>query len=217
MFKQTTNKMKSEPAPKGNHLAILYSIVDIGQQEVTYKGEVKMQPKIIFTFELCNKKKTFDGVEKPVVISDMFTNSMSSKAKLRPIVEGLIGTKLRDDEAYNFDFQSYKELLGKPCMVTIVHNESKGNTYANIGSVTPIEEGRTVPKQFNANIIYELGTSTEADFNELPEWVQRKIANSKQGSLSEAEKATLERVMAGDSRKVAEEEFNGINADEIPF
>src|SRR5258708_7785057 len=65
-----------------------------------------------------------------------------AKGHLRPFVEGFIGTKLHDDEAYNFNLE---ELLGDVCLLNVVHTEKDGNTYANIQGASPLPKGMTAP------------------------------------------------------------------------
>ena len=39
-------------APAGNHMARLYSIIDLGHQSVEWDGESKIMHKVVFTWEL---------------------------------------------------------------------------------------------------------------------------------------------------------------------
>lgn len=99
-------KAKSfDPVPKGNHVARLYQIIHIGTVPTTFQGETRMTDKIRLTFELCNERKSFKegDPEKPYSVSREFTFSMGKKSNLRAFIEGFGGTKLHDEEAYNFD------------------------------------------------------------------------------------------------------------------
>jgi hypothetical protein len=49
---------------------------------------------------------------------------MGAKGNLRPFIEGFIGTKLHDDEAYNFNLE---DLLGDACLLNVVHTGKDGN------------------------------------------------------------------------------------------
>jgi hypothetical protein len=115
----TAPKSKSsEPVPKGNHVARLYQIIHIGTNSFEYMGETKSSDKIRLIFELSNERKVFkEGDEpKPFSISREFGFSMHAKSKLRPFIEGMLGTVLFDKEADNFDFES---LLGQPSYSSI--------------------------------------------------------------------------------------------------
>jgi len=137
-----------EPVPTGNHVARLYQIIHIGTNEFEYMGETKKSDKVRLTFELCNEKKVFkEGDEpKPYSISREFGLTMGKKSNLRPFVEGYIGTALDDEEAYAFDLE---DLLGKPCMLTVIHATKGDNTYANIVSASPLPRGLEAPDQVN--------------------------------------------------------------------
>jgi len=53
---------------------------------------------------------------------------------LRPFVEGFIGTKLHNDEAYNFNLE---DLLGDVCLLNVVHTEKDGNPLRHSQSLSP--------------------------------------------------------------------------------
>jgi hypothetical protein len=69
-----------------------------------------------------------------------------AKGNLRPFVEGFIGTKLHDDEVYNFNLE---EVLGEACLLNVVHTEKDGNTYSNIQGASPLPKGMVAPEPFN--------------------------------------------------------------------
>ncbi len=218
MLKPTIKQ--SEPISAGTHLAILYSIVDLGHQEVKWQGQIKLSPKIRLTWELPNEVKEFEGVKKPLVIGAQYTNSMGSLARLRPIVEGMLGVSLRDDEAANFDMDSYKELLGKACLLTVIHEDYNGKTFGNVATVSPLMKGMTIPKQFNENIIYEIGTSGDDVLQKLPEFIRKQIAKADENQapeLTDVNREALERIMGADSKKVAKKVEEEINPSDIPF
>jgi len=220
MLKSETKNKNFEPVPAGNHLAILTQIIDLGHQEVTWQGQTKLQPKIRLTWELPNETKTFEGVEKPLVIGGQYTNSMGSLARLRPIIEGMLGVQLRDEEAANFDMDSYKELLGKPCSLTVMHKiGADGKTYANVATVAPLMKGVKVPKQFNENVIYEIGTSSDEVLQKLPEFIRKQIAKAdeNQSGLSDVNRDALERIMAGDNKVQSRKVEDEIDPADIPF
>lgn len=220
MLKPNTKNKNYEIIPAGNHLAILIQIIDMGHQEVTWEGKTKMQPRIRLTWELPDENKEFDGVTKPLVIGAQYTNSMGSLARLRPIVEGMLGVQLRDEEAANFDMDSYEELLGKPCSLTVMHKlGSDGKTYANVATVAPLMKGVIVPKQFNESLIYEIGTSSDEVFQKLPEFIRKQIMKAEENQTVDMDdnNEELERVMKGDNKVVSEKTESEIMAESIPF
>src|SRR3954463_747642 len=102
------------PVPAGNHVARLYEIIHIGTVLTVGQFGEKMQDKIRLTFELCNERKEFKAGEgeKPFSISREFTYSFHPKGLLRPFIDGMTGTKMRDDE-----FPDLEALLGQPCLL----------------------------------------------------------------------------------------------------
>jgi hypothetical protein len=191
-FKAPNTNKPREIIPQGTYPARLYSFVDLGLQDGTFKGQPKTSHKVFLTFELPSLTKEFDGKQKPLVISNEYTFSMASGAFLRPVVEGLIGTTLTDEEAINFDFEeSIDSLLGKPCLLSVVHTVSKknGETYANIGSVIPPISGMEVPSQFNENTFYLLSHGDNEVFKNLPKFLVDKIMKSKSEQTVDSETA----------------------------
>lgn len=197
---------------QGTYPARLYSFVDLGLQKGLFKGQEKIAHKVFLTFELPTQFKEFDGVQKPLVISGEYTLSMAPSAHLRPVVEGLIGTTFRDEEAYNFDFEdNIDSLLGKPCVLSVVHQEGKnGNIYANIGKVIPPIDGMVVPPQFNESVHYLLSMGGNEVFENLPRFLRDKIAKS-ESSLSEDISEALKSLREAHNAEV------DINPEDIPF
>ena len=65
--------------PAGNHLAVCFSVVDLGTQEIEYQGEIKRQHKIRISWELVDELME-DG--RPFVVSQKYTLSSFEKATL---------------------------------------------------------------------------------------------------------------------------------------
>jgi len=53
-----------------------------------------------------------------------------------------------------------------------------GKTYANVGAIVPLPKGMPVPKQFNESVCFEVGTSSDEEFEALPQFIKDKIAKS---------------------------------------
>jgi hypothetical protein len=171
-------KSKSfDPVPAGTHVARLYQIIHIGTTSFEYKGEMKQSDKIRLTFELCNERKVFNEGEepRPFSISREFGYSMSPKSHLRPFIEGMAGVKMHDDEAYNFETDS---LLGEACLLSVVHVEKEGNTYANIQSASPLIKGMEAQPLYNKTQTIDVNTITDDELAALPQFLQDKIKAS---------------------------------------
>jgi len=168
------NGSEFESAPSGTHLAICYQIVDLGFQDGTYGPKLK----VYLGFELCNEKMA-DG--RPFMIGQMYTNSLNEKANLRIALESWRAAKFSDDDLNGFDLRN---VLGVPCILTIVHNENGGKTYANIADfgkgITAKMKGMEVPDQVNPSVVYDMDQHDQAVFDALPEWMQTKIKEAGQ-------------------------------------
>jgi hypothetical protein len=155
-----------ELTPAGTHLAICYMVADLGHQETSYG----MKPKIVIGWELPAELMT-DG--RPFGASQIYTLSLSEKANLRKDLEAWRGRPFTDAELDGFDV---KNVLGKPCTLTIVHNKNGDKTYANIASVAGVMKGMQVPERVNDLLYFNMDEPDRAVLQRLPKWVQTKIA-----------------------------------------
>ena len=100
--------------PSGSFLGRLYRILDLGTQKVEWQGAIKMQRKLMFSFELHGEDNdgqaltTNDG--KPLMISKRYTMSLGEQSTLRKDLESWRGKKFTAEELLGFDLNV---LLGK--------------------------------------------------------------------------------------------------------
>lgn len=159
---------------EGTHIAIPYQIIYLGNIKTEYMGEVKVLPKVRITFEFPTETAIFDGVEKPRVHTQEYTFSYGEKANLRKVVGAILGIS-KDSEFANILLE---DILGKPCMAQIDHNE-KG--YANIVAVVSLPKGIKAPEQFNKNKVWDYDENYNEEFvNTLPQFIKDKIFSSKE-------------------------------------
>lgn len=171
--KETGGGANYEPAPAGAHVARCYRIVDLGTQITTYKGESKQVHQILITWELPTAlMKEGEAAGKPYSVNQRFTCSIGEKAKLRAVLESWRGRKFSPQELAGFDLQN---ILGKPCMLNIVHTDKGDKTYANIATVMQVPSGMVVPPQVNKSVFFSLETFDAAVFSSLPESLQENI------------------------------------------
>lgn len=190
--------------PAGTHVARIYQIIYLG----TTKGEFKGQPiesfKVRITWELPNELHQFkdDKPEKPFVVSKEYTLSMGKKSNLRPLVEGIIGTSLDDEEAAKFDID---ELLGMSCQLSITHAEGQNGKYAKINSASTLMKGVSCPPPVNTPKILSYEKWDNDLFLSLPDFIKEKI-----------EKTPEFRKMNG--QEVSQNiETEAIDPDDLPF
>lgn len=201
---------KSSDFPKvseGVHIARCVRLIDLGTQLNERYG--KYQPKVILGFEIPEETIEIEGVKKPLMISKEYTNNLGDKANLRKDLEAWRSKPFSDEEARGFDLT---KLVGKTCMLTVIHKESNGNTYANISSIAPLHKSLTAPDQFNESLIYDINMGKEGTFEKLPEFQRAKILKAKelntpQFNANEPHFADFEPV----------NEYEQVGEDSLPF
>ncbi len=161
------------PIEAGTHPAICYGLVDLGMQySEKYKNSSQ---KVLLMWELPNEKIEIDGEQKSRVISQTYTCSLNEKAVLRKDLASWRGRDFTDDELAEFDLRS---VVGVPCLLSIIHRESGGSTYANVGGVMKMPKGMPALVQTMETVIFDLDDSPLEDIEKLPQWVRDKIKAS---------------------------------------
>lgn len=165
----------TETTPAGTCAARCYQIVDLGHQTTSFEGEVKVVPQVRITWELAELME--DG--RPFSISREYTASFGPKANLRKMLEAWRGRPFTTEELNSF---SLENVLGAPCMLSVIHKPSKDGTkvYANVGSVVALPKGMPCPEPVNPPVKFDIGNFDEAVFNAFPEWLRAKILLSKE-------------------------------------
>jgi hypothetical protein len=203
-----SNNKDYDPVPSGVHVARLFRIVHVGTVPDSYQGEPRQTDQVLLTFELCAERRVFkEGEEaKPMSISTRFlTFSMGKKANLRKLVEGMAGISMTDDEAYSFDHET---LLGDACLLTVVHVERDGKTYANIQSASPLIKGMEAPPIYTAPKLMDVNTAAQEEIETLPDFIKEKIKSSEEYD---------KRFRQGRSMAQPLEVQDAITPDDIPF
>jgi hypothetical protein len=162
-----------EPAPVGSHIAQLVGLVDLG----THEAEWGPNRQLWFSFILLNETMENGG---PFTVSRFVSKKYSQNAALRKILDALIGRPLtKAEKANGYDV---RRLLGTVCVVQIVHVEKEaGAIYANLESVSALPKGVTAPKIPDAEEYFldlEPEGFDEADYLNLPSWLQDKVRGS---------------------------------------
>ena len=195
---ETAKNTERQLPEAGATVGVLFSLVDLGTQKVSWDGEEKWTPKLRLAFEL--PEQTIEGeitengkttkITKPMVVSIELTRSLGERATLRKHLETWRGQAFTSKELSSF---SLKNLLGKACLLTLVHKTSQaGRNYCAIQGIAKLPKSMKAPaKTENAHIFYEIEQGEGGQFSELPEWLQEKIRASKELSgASSAPQAT---------------------------
>ena len=161
----------------GTHRAVCSQIVGIGMQETEWQGVISEKQRIKLRFEVPDERVTWetsDGESKegPKIIWLTCTFSMHKNARLRKFIQSWLGIALGDKEAYDFDVD---QMLGKACLISVVHNDWQGKTYANIDSISPLMRGMDVPVIEGESFCFDPYHHTPEEFDRLPEWLQELV------------------------------------------
>lgn len=159
--------------PAGTHVARCYGIVDLGTQYSEKFGN--WSHKVLFQWELPNEQMD-DG--RPLAISKKYSLSLNEKSNLRHDLESWLGRSITaKEEKEGFALGS---MLGVPCLLSVIHAESNGKTYANIAGVMSVPKGTTVPDQVNPFVSYDIENGKDAIYEKLPEWIRLIIGQSRE-------------------------------------
>lgn len=165
----------STPIEAGTYIARCVQVIDLGDQYNDLSD--KWTRKTMFTFEIPSERIDVNGESKPRLMSKTYTLSLNEKASLRKDIEAWYGRQLTASD-YPFDI---RDLVGVPCMVTVVTRKSKqnGNEYSVIGSISKPMKGMPVPAQETPSTILDLDEENALEKIEaLPEWIKKTIKES---------------------------------------
>lgn len=203
-----------ELVPAGNHVGRVFSVIHIGVIPTEYQGQLSETDKIRISWELPLETKVFKEGEdaRPFVIAEEYSFTMGKKSNLRPIVEGIIGTSLTDQEAFGFEIN---DLISMACMVNVIHKESgSGNMYAKVASTAGIPKGMTVPDQVNPTFILDFDENWDGDkFDGLPQFIKEKILSSRNYARKFQENEPFASDRKIEMTSVADMDFEAVDAD----
>lgn len=176
----TNSGTHREPMPSGNYVAICYQMIQIGTVMEMINGEQKLLNKVRIGWEFPTETKVFkeENGEQPYVISEEYTLSLNEKANLRKMLASWRGKDFTEKEAESFDITN---LLGKPCMINVIHKTSKKDAtrvYEKIGSVSTVPKGLLIPPQHNQIKVLSYDNFDHELYNSLPDFIKTKIASS---------------------------------------
>ena len=104
------NSKEFKIAPAGNHMARLYSVIDLGHQATEWAGETKIMHKVVLTWELHgdddNGAPLQTDDKKPLIVSKRYTVSLGDQARLRQDLEAWSNKKMTAEDRKNFDLKN---------------------------------------------------------------------------------------------------------------
>jgi hypothetical protein len=177
-IKASANSKEFELQPAGVHVVRCYRIIDLGTQDVEYKGQAKRQHKVLVGWIMPNvlmQEGEFAG--KPMSIHKKYTLDLGDKANLRKDLQAWRGRAFTPKELEAFDITA---VLGKACMMNIVHETKDNKTYANIASIMPLAGGMVAPELTEDPYFLSLEPESfsEEIFEELSDGLKEQIKKS---------------------------------------
>jgi hypothetical protein len=163
--------------PSGLVLGSLVRILDLGTQKVTWQGAVKMQRKVMFTFELHGDGYAMDD-GKPMIQSKRYTLSLNAQSGLRADLESWAGKGLTEEQLKGFNL---KDLLGKWAYLNLTHTERDGKSYCNIMGLNPVPSSVAkagFPPIENPFVYLNLQEYNQAIFDGLSDGLKKVIMES---------------------------------------
>ena len=122
-----TNSGNFQPCPEYTGSAVCVDVTPLKTVQTQYGPKEKFR----FVYEIGETKD--DGTPW-CVWSAPFTPSYHENSALRPFLKKWMGREMTPEEAKEFDLES---LLGRPAHITVIHEHSDGEVYANIALIQP--------------------------------------------------------------------------------
>lgn len=161
------------PVSEGTHLAVCNMIVDLGLQvSEVYKNTSR---KVLIGWEIPGETiKTEDG-EHPRTLSKRYTASLNESANLRQDLAAWRGRDFTSEELDAFDLRN---IIGKSCLLNVIHKESNGKTYANISSIMALPKGMEKGVLSGKPTVFDLDSDPLSAVEELPKWIADIVIKS---------------------------------------
>lgn len=122
-----TNSGNFQPCPEYTGPAVCVDVTPLKTVQTQYGPKEKFR----FVFEIGQTKE--DGTPW-CVWSAPFTPSYHENSALRPFLRKWMGRELSPEETKTFDTE---DMLGKAAHITVIHEHSEGEVYANIALIQP--------------------------------------------------------------------------------
>jgi hypothetical protein len=160
-----------EPLPEGSYLARCVTVCDMGIQPTGYGSK----EKVYLGFEVPSERVEWEKDGKkhtgPAFIGSRYTLSVHKKSILGQHLTSWRGKAFTDEELESFDVMN---VLGAPCMISVVHTHKNENTYANISAIMKVPTGTPVLEAETELIGYTaLDPKFSGTLDKLPEWLKK--------------------------------------------
>ena len=170
-----------EAAPAGLHLGRLYQILHVGTSQSEWQGEIKMENKIIFQFELHGEddsgKPLVATNGKPYIVNKYYNLTMHEKSKLRAHLTSWL--KINFDElAKNKEAFNFKKLLGQFAMVNVVLSANGKTAIDSLLPVPAVYLKAGLPEGVNEVFMFEVLNFDQEKFEKLSQGRKEMVLKS---------------------------------------
>jgi hypothetical protein len=164
---------KFAPIAEGTHLGVCSMLVDLGMQ--FNEAYQKSSRKVLIGWELPDEQIEIDGEQKPRTISQRYTMSLNERSTLRRDLAAWRGRDFTAEELAGFDLQN---IVGKSCLINVIHRDYNGKTYANIQNIMALPRGMAKGQLTEEPQIFDLDKAPLEAVDKLPGWIAEIIKKS---------------------------------------
>jgi hypothetical protein len=124
--------------PEGQYAATLRFVDDMGEKTRSFDGNEKTYPQVRLTF----MSDQVDAQGRPYRISQVYPFNLSKGSHLMRLLKNWMGASL---DTFIEQRGTLEDLIGRPALITVKHQERDGTTYANIVDSAPLKDNQRSP------------------------------------------------------------------------
>lgn len=156
--------------PEGTFVARCLQVIDLGTQYSRFYDT--SSHKVLFGWELPTEVNDTGEEPRPFMIWKRYTLSLNNKAMLRHDLEAWRGKKFSEQELSGFDVRNVVDCC---CLITVIHKENAGNTYANVAAVAAVPKGTESPPRVGNTIVFDIDEFDRSIFDTFSDNLQTTI------------------------------------------
>jgi len=162
-----------DPIDEGTHLGVCNMLIDLGMQyNEMYKNTSR---KVLIGWEIPGETIELDDGPHPRQISKRYTASLNERSNLRADLAAWRTRDFTPDELAAFDLRN---IVGKSCLINVIHTTREGKKYANIGNIMALPKGMKPGTLSEPPTIFDLDTDPLEMIDKFPKWIAETIKKS---------------------------------------
>lgn len=173
---EESEKTAVQPAKVGSHLARCFRVVALGHQREEYKGKVRYENQILFSFELPFEMRQFGDKELPVAVHPKYNYVFAESSKWRTHIQSWMGVIYNSKE----EMPPPNSFIDKVAFLTIAHTSGGKEKVNNIMPADRDYQGNPVqcPPMINPGFLYSVWNHNQQVFEQLPDWIKERVEDS---------------------------------------